>query len=65
MDAPPGLVIQFDRPHPDDGRYIIQRLDENLLQCYPAVEIHGLHPQDIADAHLRRLVASIDGHAVG
>jgi putative acetyltransferase len=59
------MVIRIDRPDSEDGRRLIQRLDEDLLQRYPAVEIHGLHPQDIADPHLTFLVASIDGHAVG
>ena len=65
MDAPPGLVIRVDRPESDDGRFLIQRLDEDLRQRYPGATIHGLHPQDIADPNLTFLVASIDGQAVG
>ena len=65
MDAPPGLVVRFNRPNPDDGRHFTPRLDVNLLQCYPTVEIHGLHPPGIPNAHLTFLVASIDGPAMG
>jgi putative acetyltransferase len=65
MDNPPGMVIRFDHPDSEDGRRLIQRLDEDLLQRYPATAIHGLHPQDIADPHLTFLVASVDGHALG
>jgi putative acetyltransferase len=65
MDNPQGMVIRFDHPDPEDGRRLIQRLDEDLLQRYPATAIHGLHPQDIADPHLTFLVASVDGHALG
>lgn len=60
-----GIVIRFDRPDSDDGRRLIQRLDEDLLQRYPAIAIHGLHPQDVADPNLTFLVASIDSQAVG
>jgi len=65
MDAPPGLVIRVDRPDSDDGRSLIQRLDEDLHQRYPAVAIHGLRPEDLADPHLTFLVASMDGQAIG
>jgi putative acetyltransferase len=65
MDNPQGMVIRFDHPDSEDGRRLIQRLDEDLLQRYPATAIHGLHPQDIADPHLTFLVASVDGHALG
>ncbi len=65
MDYPQGMVIRFDRPDSDDGRHLVQRLDEDLRQRYPAIAIHGLHPQDIADPHLMFLVASVDGQADG
>jgi putative acetyltransferase len=65
MDYLQGIVIRFDRPDSDDGRRLIQRLDEDLLQRYPAIAIHGLHPQDVADPNLTFLVASIDSQAVG
>jgi GNAT superfamily N-acetyltransferase len=59
------MVIRFDRPDSDDGRHLIQQLDEDLRQRYPAITIHGLYPQDIADPSLTFLVASIDGQVVG
>lgn len=65
MDYLQGIVIRFDRPDSDDGRRLIQRLDEDLLQRYPAIAIHGLHPQDVADPNLTFLVASVDSQAVG
>jgi hypothetical protein len=60
MDYLQRIVIRFDRPDSDDGRRLIQRLDEDLLQRYPAIAIHGLHPQDVADPNLTFLVASVD-----
>jgi putative acetyltransferase len=65
MDYLQGIVIRFDRPDSDDGRRLIQRLDEDLLQRYPAIVIHGLHPQDVADPNLTFLVASVLSQAVG
>jgi putative acetyltransferase len=65
MDHPQEIVIRRDRPDSDDGRYLIQRLDEDLRQRYHAIVIHGLPPQDIADPNLTFLVASIDGQGVG
>jgi GNAT superfamily N-acetyltransferase len=64
MDNPQEIVIRLDRPDSDDGRNLIQQLDEDLRQRYSAVEIHGLHPQDIADPRLTFLVAIVDGQAV-
>jgi putative acetyltransferase len=65
MDYLQGIVIRFDRPDSADGRRLIQRLDEDLLQRYPAIAIHGLYPQDVADSNLTFLVASVDSQAVG
>jgi putative acetyltransferase len=65
MDYLQGIVIRFDRPDSDDGRRLIECLDADLLQRYPAIAIHGLHPQDVADPNLTFLVASVDGQAVG
>jgi putative acetyltransferase len=65
MDYLQRIVIRFDRPDSDDGRRLIQRLDEDLLQRYPAIAIHGLYPQDVADPNLTFLVASVDSQAVG
>jgi putative acetyltransferase len=65
MDYPQGIVIRYDRPDSTDARSLIQRLDEDLLQRYPGIAIHGLHPQNIADPNLTFLVASVAGQAVG
>jgi len=65
MDSQQGIVIRFDRPDSDDGRRLIQHLDEDLLQRYPAIAIHGLHSQDVTDPNLIFLVASVDSQAVG
>jgi hypothetical protein len=44
--------MRFDRPDSDDGLRLIQRLDADLLQRYPAIAIQGLHPRDVADPNL-------------
>jgi hypothetical protein len=48
MDYQQGIVIRFNRPDSDDGRRLSARLDADLLQRYPAIAMHGLHPPDVA-----------------
>ena len=59
------VSVSIERPDSEVARVLINQLDADLLQRYPAQWIHGLHPEDVADPDLVFVVARLGPQPVG
>ncbi|MBI3410718.1 MAG: GNAT family N-acetyltransferase [Planctomycetes bacterium] len=65
MQVAEGLLFAVEDANSPEAQSLIARLDADLHSRYPALAIHGFHPDEIAESKGAFVIARIGGAAIG